>query len=466
MTTGRPPQPDGKDDREERTMDEAQALLTPEAGETTTPLRVALLGCGVVGSQVARMILSRADDVAARVGRPVELAGIAVAHPDRPRARLPQDLFTADAEALVARDDVDIVVEVIGCIEPAYPLIMSAIEHGSSVVTANKALLAAHGHEIYAAADVHGVDVYYEAAVAGAIPIVRPLRESLVGDEIRRVMGIVNGTTNYILDKMTSEGVDFETALAEAQRLGYAESDPTADVEGYDAAAKAAILASLAFHTRIRGSQVHREGITGITPEDIEAARGMGCVIKLLAICEMEPEGVSARVHPALVPEDHPLGGIRGANNAIFVEAREAGHLMFMGPGAGGSPTASAVMGDLVTVARNRARGVAGPAQAIFGDVPVAEMGTVHTRFQLSIQVRDEPGILQQVAAIFASHGVSLQTVQQSALEGAGKEDGWSATLRMVLHETRESDFETCLDELTRSPIVNGQPRFIRVEGM
>jgi homoserine dehydrogenase len=466
MTTGRPPQPDGKDDREERTMDEAQALLTPEAGETTTPLRVALLGCGVVGSQVARMILSRADDVAARVGRPVELAGIAVAHPDRPRARLPQDLFTADAEALVARDDVDIVVEVIGGIEPAYPLIMSAIEHGSSVVTANKALLAAHGHEIYAAADVHGVDVYYEAAVAGAIPIVRPLRESLVGDEIRRVMGIVNGTTNYILDKMTSEGVDFETALAEAQRLGYAESDPTADVEGYDAAAKAAILASLAFHTRIRGSQVHREGITGITPEDIEAARGMGCVIKLLAICEMEPEGVSARVHPALVPEDHPLGGIRGANNAIFVEAREAGHLMFMGPGAGGSPTASAVMGDLVTVARNRARGVAGPAQAIFGDVPVAEMGTVHTRFQLSIQVRDEPGILQQVAAIFASHGVSLQTVQQSALEGAGKEDGWSATLRMVLHETRESDFETCLDELTRSPIVNGQPRFIRVEGM
>jgi homoserine dehydrogenase len=342
MTTGRPPQPDGKDDREERTMDEAQALLTPEAGETTTPLRVALLGCGVVGSQVARMILSRADDVAARVGRPVELAGIAVAHPDRPRARLPQDLFTADAEALVARDDVDIVVEVIGGIEPAYPLIMSAIEHGSSVVTANKALLAAHGHEIYAAADVHGVDVYYEAAVAGAIPIVRPLRESLVGDEIRRVMGIVNGTTNYILDKMTSEGVDFETALAEAQRLGYAESDPTADVEGYDAAAKAAILASLAFHTRIRGSQVHREGITGITPEDIEAARGMGCVIKLLAICEMEPEGVSARVHPALVPEDHPLGGIRGANNAIFVEAREAGHLMFMGPGAGGSPTASA----------------------------------------------------------------------------------------------------------------------------
>ncbi|AXE38673.1 homoserine dehydrogenase [Acidipropionibacterium virtanenii] len=448
-------------------MDEAQALLTPGTrGTTTTPLRVALLGCGVVGSQVARMILARADDVAARVGRPVELAGIAVAHPDRPRARLPQDLFTSDAEDLVARDDVDIVVEVIGGIEPAFPLIMSAIEHGSSVVTANKALLAAHGHEIYAAADAHGVDVYYEAAVAGAIPIVRPLRESLVGDEIRRVMGIVNGTTNYILDKMTAEGVDFEAALAEAQRLGYAESDPTADVEGYDAAAKAAILASLAFHTRIRGSQVHREGITGITPEDIEAARGMGCVIKLLAICEMGPEGVSARVHPALVPEDHPLGGIRGANNAIFVEAREAGHLMFMGPGAGGSPTASAVMGDLVTVARNRARGVAGPSQAIFGDVPVADMGSVHTRFQLSIQVRDEPGILQQVAAVFAQHGVSLQTVQQSALEGAGKEDGWSATLRMVVHETRESDFELCLAELSRSPIVNGDPRFIRVEGM
>ncbi len=222
----------------------------------------------------------------------------------------------------------------------------------------------------------------------------------------------------------------------------------------------------MAFHTRIRGAQVYREGITGITPEDITAARGMGCVIKLLAICEMEPEGVSVRVHPALVPEDHPLGGIRGANNAIFVEAREAGHLMFMGPGAGGSPTASAVMGDLVTVARNRMRGVAGQPQAIYGDVPVADIGTVHTRFQLSIQVRDQPGILSQVASIFASHGVSLQTVQQSALEGAGKEDGWSATLRMVVHQTRESAFEACLAELSQSPLVNGEPRFIRVEGM
>nr|WP_257478530.1 homoserine dehydrogenase [Acidipropionibacterium jensenii] len=444
----------------------APSGLPQEQLHPGTPLRVGLLGCGVVGSQVARMILSRSDDIRARVGRSVELAGIAVAHPDRPRARLPQDLFTADAKSLVARDDIDIVVEVIGGIHPAYELIMTAIEHGSSVVTANKALLAAHGHEIYAAADAHGVDVYYEAAVAGAIPIVRPLRESLVGDEIRRVMGIVNGTTNYILDKMTSEGVSFDQALAEAQRLGFAESDPTADVEGFDAAAKAAILASLAFHTRIRGAQVYREGITGITPEDITAARGMGCVIKLLAICEMEPEGVSVRVHPALVPEDHPLGGIRGANNAIFVEAREAGHLMFMGPGAGGSPTASAVMGDLVTVARNRMRGVAGQPQAIYGDVPVADIGTVHTRFQLSIQVRDQPGILSQVASIFASHGVSLQTVQQSALEGAGKEDGWSATLRMVVHQTRESAFEACLAELSQSPLVNGEPRFIRVEGM
>lgn len=448
-------------------MDEAQPLLTAATGSsTTTPLRVALLGCGVVGSQVARMILSRADDVTARVGRSVELVGVAVAHPDRPRARLPQDLFTSDAEALVRRDDIDIVVEVIGGIDPAYQLIMSAIEHGSSVVTANKALLAQHGHELYAAAEAHGVDLYYEAAVAGAIPIVRPLRESLVGDEISRVMGIVNGTTNYILDKMTSEGLDFDSALAQAQKLGYAESDPTADVEGYDAAAKAAILASLAFHTRFRGSQVHREGITDITPEDIEAARGMGCVIKLLAVCEVGEAGVCARVHPAMVPTDHPLGSVKGAFNAIFVEAREAGHLMFLGPGAGGSPTASAVMGDLVTVARNRTRGVAGPSQAVFDEFPVADMSTVHTRYQLSIQVRDESGILAKVAAIFAAHGVSLQTVQQSALEGAAKEDGWSATLRMVIHETQESDFMACLDELTHSPVVNGTPRFIRVEGM
>ena len=254
----------------------------------------------------------------------------------------------------------DIVIELIGGIDPARQLLTTALGNGHSVVTANKALLAAHGTELHAVAESNGVDLYYEAAVAGAIPIVRPLRESLVGDQIIRVMGIVNGTTNYILDQMTTTGAGFDEALAQAKAKGYAEADPTADVEGYDAAAKAALLSSLAFHTRMRGDQVYREGITAITPDDIAAARDMDCVIKLLAVCQAGPDGISARVHPALVPVTHPLGSVSGAFNAVFVEAREAGRLMFLGPGAGGSPTASAVMGDLVTVARNLVRGGGG----------------------------------------------------------------------------------------------------------
>ncbi|WP_130865570.1 homoserine dehydrogenase [Acidipropionibacterium timonense] len=433
---------------------------------TREPLRVALLGCGVVGSQVARMILTRPDDIVARVGRPVELAGIAVAHVGRPRHGLDSRLFTDDPMALVTRDDIDIVIELIGGIDPARTLLLAALEHGHSVVTANKALLAAYGDELNKAAEAHGVDLYYEAAVAGAIPIVRPLRESLVGDQVTRVMGIVNGTTNFILDQMTTTGASFEAALADAQARGFAEADPTADVEGYDAAAKAALLASLAFHTRMRGDQVYREGITGITPDDIEAARDMDCVIKLLAVCQAGKDGIVARVHPALVPVSHPLGSVSGAFNAVFVEAREAGHLMFLGPGAGGSPTASAVMGDLVTVARNSVRGVAGPPQAVFDEYPILPMDDVRTRFQIRIQVRDEPGVLAAVATIFAHHEVSLQTVQQSAIEGADKADGWSATLKILTHEARESDVEACVAELTQSKAVNAAPRVIRVEGM
>lgn len=430
------------------------------------PIRVALLGCGVVGSQVARMIESRREDVTARVGRQVELAGIAVAHPDRPRQGLDSRLFTDDPTTLVNQDDVDIVIELIGGIDPARQLLTAALSKGHSVVTANKALLAAHGTELHAVAESNGVDLYYEAAVAGAIPIVRPLRESLVGDQITRVMGIVNGTTNYILDQMTTTGAEFDEALAQAKARGYAEADPTADVEGYDAAAKAALLSSLAFHTRLRGDQVYREGITAITPDDIRAARDMDCVVKLLAVCQAGPDGISARVHPALVPATHPLGGVSGAFNAVFVEAREAGHLMFLGPGAGGSPTASAVMGDLVTVARNLVRGVAGPPQDVYGDFPILPISEVHTRFHLRLQVRDEPGVLAEVAKIFASHSVSLQTVQQSALEGTDRGDGWSATLKILTHEARECDVQMCVNELAGHHYVNSDPRVIRVEGM
>ncbi|NKY39234.1 homoserine dehydrogenase, partial [Cellulomonas septica] len=324
-------------------------------------LRVAVLGCGVVGTEVVRLLSTQADDLAARVGARLELVGVAVRDVDAERdPAVDRTLLTADGTSLVEKADV--VVEVMGGIEPARGLLLHAIEHGASVVTANKALLAQDGPTLYAAADAAGTDLYFEAAVAGAIPIVRPVRESLAGDHVRRVLGIVNGTTNYVLDRMTTEGLDLDQAVKEAQALGYAEADPTADVEGYDAAAKAAILASLAFHTRVALDDVHREGISAVTAQDVEWAARTGHVIKLLAIAERGETadgtaGVQVRVHPALLPADHPLAGVRGAFNAVFVEAEAAGELMFYGRGAGGVPTASAVLGDVVSVARHRVLG-------------------------------------------------------------------------------------------------------------
>lgn len=306
----------------------------------TRPLKVALLGCGVVGSEVARIMTTHADDLAARIGAPVELAGVAVRRPSKLREGIPQDLVTTDATALVKRGDIDVVVEVIGGIEPARTLITTAFEHGASVVSANKALLAQDGAALHAAAGQHGKDLYYEAAVAGAIPLIRPLRESLAGDKVNRVLGIVNGTTNFILDKMDSTGAGYQEALDEATALGYAEADPTADVEGFDAAAKAAILAGIAFHTRVRLDDVYREGMAEVTAADFASARNMGCTIKLLAICERAEDGqsVTARVHPAMIPLSHPLASVRGAYNAVFVESDASGQLMFYGPGAGGAP--------------------------------------------------------------------------------------------------------------------------------
>ncbi|GAA2179551.1 homoserine dehydrogenase [Brooklawnia cerclae] len=429
------------------------------------PLRVGLLGGGTVGSQVARLILEHGDDLAARIGRPLELVGIVVRNLDRPRPGLPASLLTTDAEGLVTREGIDIAIELIGGIDPAQDLILKAMSHGASVVTANKALLAAKGDELFGAAQHAGVDLYYEAAVAGAIPIVRPLSESLVGDEIQVVMGIVNGTTNYILDKMTAEGMDYQTALVQAQDLGYAEADPTADVEGHDAAAKAALLASLAFHTRVRGDQVHREGITGVAPQDIRAARGLGCVVKLLAVAKLLDDGqISVRVHPAMVPNTHPLASVKGAYNAIFVEAAAAGRLMFLGPGAGGAPTASAVVGDLVTVARNRSRGVVGPVQPMYNDHEVAPMGLVTTRYFVRLRVQDEPGVLAGVAGVFARHHISVQDVQQTP--AGGKAGDASAELYLLTHEAKEADLLECVADLQASPQVQAAVRFMRVEGM
>jgi homoserine dehydrogenase len=398
-------------------------------------LRVALLGCGVVGSEVARLLTTHRAELAQRVGAPLDLTGIAVRRLAR-RRNLDVDpaLFTTDAHELVKR--ADIVIEVIGGIEPARGLILAAIENGAGVVTANKALLAEDGPTLYMAADAHRVDLYFEAAVAGAIPLLRPLRESLAGDRVRRVLGIVNGTTNYVLDKMGSTGMGFAEAVAQAQALGYAEADPTADVEGFDAAAKAAILASLAFHTRVGAADVHREGITAVTAADVASAKHIGAVVKLLAICERTStrdgsESVSVRVHPAMIPASHPLAGVREAFNAVFVEAEAAGELMFYGRGAGGQPTASAVLGDVISVARNRVGGGRGPRESAYADLPVRPMGEVPTRYHISLDVADRPGVLAQVAHVFAEHGVSIETVRQQQLPtpaGSGGPAGLSGS--------------------------------------
>ncbi|HSN43601.1 MAG TPA: homoserine dehydrogenase [Propionibacteriaceae bacterium] len=435
--------------------------------EAAAPLKVAMVGCGVVGSQVARLITQSGADLEARIGRPIELVGIGVRDAGLPRVGLDSALFTDDPASLLAREDLDVVIEVMGGIEPARSLILQAIRNGASVVTANKALLAQDGETLFAAAERAGVDLYFEAAVAGAIPIIRPLRESLVGDEITTVMGIVNGTTNYILDKMHTEGTSFADALAQAQALGFAEADPTADIEGYDAAAKASILASLAFHSRVRGADVFREGISTVTSEDIRAAIDMGFVVKLLAIAQLTSAGgVSVRVHPSLVPQDHPLASVSGAYNAIFIESREAGRLMFLGPGAGGSPTASAVMGDLVTVARNRVRGVSGPGQSVYAGREVEPMGDTLTRYYLRFTVMDEPGVLAAAATVFAEHNVSVQTVVQSAIAGARSEGGLAASLGMMTHTAREADLQACVADLERRPFVHGDVRVLRVEGL
>jgi homoserine dehydrogenase len=435
------------------------------AHEPGAPLRVALLGCGVVGSAVARMLVTHADDLAARAGAPLELVGVAVRRPQRPRPDVPVDpaLFTDDAEGLVTR--ADLVIEVIGGIDPARGLILRAMEHGASVVSANKALLAEDGPTLYAKAAECGVDLYYEAAVAGAIPILRPIRESLTGDHVRRVIGIVNGTTNFVLDKMDVSGAGFAETVEQAQALGYAEADPTADIEGYDAAAKAAILASLAFHTRVASGDVHREGITEVTAADIRAAADMDAVVKLLAICErVESDGVDAvsvRVHPAMIPRSHPLASVREAFNAVFVEADAAGELMFYGRGAGGEPTASAVLGDVVAVARHQVAGGRGPGESAYADLPIVDMGRAVTRYHLSLDVADRPGVLAQVAAAFAEHGVSIEAVRQQA---APEEDG-RARLIVVTHRAPDAALSATVDSLAALDAVDDVAAVMRVEG-
>lgn len=429
-------------------------------GET---VGVALLGMGTVGAEVLRLLEERADEFAERIGGKLEVRGIAVSDLAKPRPGVDPEKLTDDALSLVDREDIDLVIEVIGGIEYPRKVVLAALRAGKSVVTANKALIAAHADELSAAADESGVDLFFEAAVAAAIPVVGPLRRSLAGDKVNQVMGIVNGTTNFILDAMYSRGASYDEMLAEATELGYAEADPTADVDGFDAASKAAILASLAFHTRVSGEDVHTEGIRNITVADIEAAKAANSTIKLLAICErlvddQNQESVSARVYPALIPISHPLSSVAESYNAVFVEAESAGRLMFYGNGAGGGPTASAVLGDVVAVARNIVLGGRGPGESTYASLPIADFGEVRTRYHVDMQVDDRLGVLAEVASVFSDKGVSLKTVRQEGLN-----DG--ARLVVITHSAKERDLEETVANLKKLEAVKAIDSVIRMEG-
>ena len=427
-------------------------------------LTVGILGAGTVGSQVIRILESSSADFAQRSGAGLSIGAVLVRDPAAPRdVEIDPALLTTDPAAAI--DGMDLVVELIGGIEPARTLVLRALRQGTSVVTGNKALLAAHGPELYEAAAASGADLYYEAAVAGAVPVVYGLRESLAGDRITKVMGIVNGTTNFILDAMDSQGLGYADALAEAQRLGYAEADPTADVEGLDAAAKCSILASLAFHTRVGIDDVEVEGITRVTSEDMAQARREGRVIKLLAIAERRTgddgrEGVSMRVHPAQIPADHPLASVDGAFNAIVVEGEAAGRLMFYGQGAGGAPTASAVLSDVVAAAHHRAYGGHAPRESVYAHLPVLDPGCARTRYHVRMRVEDSIGVLADVAGVFAYHGASIQAVSQHDDSEPG-----ACSLIVTTHLAREADLRAVVRALGHCAAVREVVSAIRVEG-
>jgi homoserine dehydrogenase len=419
-------------------------------------VRVGLLGCGNVGAPLVQLIEAQADEIAARTGVRLEIGRVAVRNVAKKRAvALPAHVLTQDARSVVEDPDIDVVVEVIGGIEPARELILAALANGKPVVTGNKELLANVGAELFDAADAAGVDLLFEAAVAGGIPLIRPLRESLVAERITRVMGIVNGTTNYILTRMTDEGASYADALADAQALGYAEADPTADVEGFDAGAKAAIIASIAFGVRIVASDVYREGISGVTPADIAFAKRLGYVVKLLAIAERDGDQIGVRVHPAMVPVTHPLASVRDSYNAVFVEGEAIGNLMFYGRGAGGMPTASAVLGDLVDAAANLRKN----AHASLGSLatPVLRsIDEVRSEYYLDIEVADRPGVLATVAGVFGDHDVSIRAMEQEGLGG-------EARLVFITHVAQERDVQATLGALRALDVVDRVGTLLRV---
>jgi homoserine dehydrogenase len=422
-------------------------------------LRVGLLGCGNVGAAVIRLLSEHGEDIARRAGCTLAVTRVAVRDIDRDR-NVPLDagVFTSDPRTVVEGDDVDIVCELIGGLEPAKSFVLDALAAGKPVVTANKELLANAGKDVFDAAGDAGLDLAFEAAVAGGVPLIRPLKESLAGERVRRITGIVNGTTNYVLTQMAERGSTFDESLADAQRLGYAEADPTADVDGFDAAAKCAILASIAFNTRVVAHDVYREGIVGVTPQDIADAARLGYVVKLLAIAELEDEAVSARVHPAMIPTTHPLASVRDAFNAVFVEGVKVGQLMFYGPGAGGDPTATAVVGDLITVARNLVTGGRSIGCTCALDRRIRPMGDTRGQYYLNLHVEDRPGVLAEIADHFGRNAVSIERVWQ---EGAADE----ATLVFITHRAQEGAFQKTVEELRELPSVHAVASLLRVEG-
>jgi len=422
-------------------------------------LRVGMLGCGTVGAAAIRLLHEHREDIARRAGCRLEVIRVAVRDPGRERdVPLPSEAFVADLMAVVEDPDVDIVCELIGGVEPAGSLVLAAFDRDKPVVTANKELLATRGRELFDASDAKGIDLYFEAAVGGGIPLIRPLKESLTGERLRRVMGIVNGTTNFILTRMSDEDRTFADVLAEAQRLGYAEADPTADVEGHDAAAKCAILASIAFNARVTASDVFREGISRVTTEDIESARRLGYVVKLLAIAEMdEDERIAVRVHPAMIPSNHPLASVRDAFNAVFVEGPKVGELMFYGRGAGGDPTATAVVGDLVSVARNLLAEARGVGCTCFHERTIRPMAEMTGQYYILLRVEDRPGVLAEIASVFGRNEVSIKSVWQ---EGTGED----ARLVFITHRAREGAFQEAVAALRDVPAVEEVRSILRVE--
>ena len=428
-------------------------------GGTMTSVRVGLLGCGNVGAALVELLDGHSVAIEKRTGLRLELARVAVADPDKARpGALDPSLITGDAGSVVDDPSIEVVVELMGGIDPARSLVLRALESGKSVVSANKELVAGHGLELHAAAGAAGVELLYEAAVGGGIPLLRPLRESLAGERITRVMGIVNGTTNYILTKMTEDGAEYSDALAEAQELGYAERDPTADVDGFDAAAKGAILATIAFGQAVTTADVHREGIRNITADDISRARRLGFVVKLLVVAECDPDDrISVRAHPALVPTTHPLASVRDAFNAVFIEGEAVGELMLYGRGAGGRPTASAVLGDLVDAAHGRSA----TARAPLAPPPAARLipiGELQSAYYLNLDVADRPGVLAQVAGVFGEHGVSIRSMEQHGMAA-------EAELTFHTHDIVEADMQATIEHLNRLDAVESVGTLLRVVG-